>query len=87
MYHTSNLNSILTSGLENDGHNKTVNTQDTSHNNGNEGLEDKLGLQDTDGGNTDTSLGGTVGSTQVAENESGGDTHETEEGVLVRVIH
>ena len=77
----------LTSGLENDGHNKTVNTQDTCHNNGNEGLEDQLWLQDTHGGNTDTGLGSTVGSTQVAENESGGDTHETEEGVLVGVVN
>ena len=77
----------LTLALENDSHNKAVNTKDTSHNDGDERLEDELVLEDTDGGDTDTGLGSTVGSAQVAENESSGDTHETEEGVLVRVIN
>lgn len=77
----------LTSGLENDANNKAVNTKDTSHNNGNERLEDQLRLEDTDGGNTNASLGGTVSGTQVAENEGSGDTHETEESVLVGVVN
>ena len=57
---------ILTSGLENDGDNKPVDTQDTGHNNGDEGLEDELRLEDTDGGNTDTGLGGTVSGSRAA---------------------
>ena len=77
----------LTLALENDSHDQAVNTKDTSHNDGNERLEDELVLEDTDGSDTNTSLGSTVGGAQVAENESSGDTHETEEGVLVRVIN
>ena len=77
----------LTSSLENDGNNKAVNAENTSHNNGNEGLEDQILSQDTDGGDTNTSLGGTVGSTQVAENEGTSDTQKSEEGVLVVVIN
>ena len=45
--------SLLTLSLENDGDDKTVDTEDTSHNNRNEGLEDEVALEDTDGGNTD----------------------------------
>ena len=77
---------LLTSSLENDGNNKAVNTENTSHNNGNEGLEDEVRLQNTDGGDTNTSLGGTVGSTQVAEDEGTSDSHKSEEGVLVGVV-
>ena len=77
----------LTSGLQDDSHNKAVDTQDTSHNDWNEGLEDQVWLQDTDGGDTNTGLGGTVSGTQVAEHQGGGDSHEAEEGVLVGVVH
>jgi hypothetical protein len=77
----------LTSGLENDANNKAVNTQDTGHNNGNERLEDQLRLEDTDGGNTNTGLGGTVSGSQVAEDEGSSDAHEPKEGVLVRIVN
>ena len=73
--------------MENDGHDKTVDTQDTSHNNGDKRLEDQVGLENTDGSDTNTGLSGTVGGTQVAEDEGSSDTHETEEGVLIGVVN
>lgn len=72
--------------LEDDSHDKTVDTEDTRHNDWDEGLEDEVGLQHTDGANTDTGLGGSVSGAQVAENESSGHAHEAEEGVLVGVV-
>jgi hypothetical protein len=72
--------------LEDDCDDKAVDTQNTSHNDWNEGSEDQFGSEDTHTANTDTGLGSAVGSAQVAEDQSGGDSHETEEGVLVRVV-
>ncbi len=37
-----------------EGDDESIDTQDTSHNNWNNGLEDKLWLQDTHGGDTDS---------------------------------
>ena len=51
--------------VKNDTDNKTVDTENTSHNNGDEGLVNKLGLEDTDGADTNTGLGSTVSGTQV----------------------
>jgi len=45
---------LLTLALENDGNDKTVDTEDTSHNDWNEGLENEIALENTDGGNTNT---------------------------------
>ena len=72
--------------LENDGNNEAVDTKDTSHNDGDEGLVDELTLEDTDGGNSNASLSGTVGGAKVAEDKGGSNTHESEEGVLVGVV-
>jgi len=66
-----------------DGDNEAVNSENTSHDTGNEGLEHELGSHDTDGADTDSRLGGSVGGTEVSENEGGGDSHESEESVLV----
>jgi len=77
---------LLTSSLEDNGNDETVDTEDTSHNNGDEGLEDEVLSQHSNGGNTDTGLGSTVGSSEVGEDEGSGEAHETEEGVLVRIV-
>ena len=68
-----------------DGDNEAVNSEDTSHNTGNEGLEDEGVRDHGDGADTDSRLGGTIGSSEVSEDEGTGDTHESEEGVLVSV--
>ena len=85
--HKVNFWKALTLALQDDSHNQAVNTQDTSHNNGNERLEDKLVLEDTDRSDTHAGLGSAVGGAQVAEHQSGGDTHEAEESVLVGVVN
>ena len=77
----------LTSALQNDGHDETVDSQDTRHNDGDERLEDQVVLEHTHGGDTDASLGNTVARAQVAEDEGGGDAHKAEEGVLVGVVN
>jgi len=73
--------------LQNNCDNQTVDAEDTCHNNWEEGLVDKFALQDTDGCDSDSGLGATVGGPEVAENESSSDSHEAEKGVLVGVVH
>lgn len=63
-----------------DGHDETVDTNDTSHNNGNNVLDDKVRAEDTHGGDTDTRLGGTVGGAQACEDNGTGATHGAKEG-------
>ena len=46
----------LTSCTDNDCDNQTIDTQDTSHNNGDDGLHDELRAHDTHGGNSNTTL-------------------------------
>ena len=77
----------LTLADQDNANNEAVDTQDTSHNDGDEGLVDELGLEHTDAGDADTGLGSTVGGTEVAEHHGGGDAHEAEEGVLVGVVN
>lgn len=55
----------LTLSLEDDGNDETIDTQDTSHNNGDDWLEDKFGLEDTHAWNTDSTLSSSIGCTQV----------------------
>ncbi len=73
--------------LQDNGNNQAVDTEDTCHDDGKEGLVDQFALQDTNGCDSDSGLGATVGGPEVAENEGGGDSHETEEGVLVGIVH
>jgi hypothetical protein len=63
-----------------DRHDETVDTNDTSHNDGDNVLDDKIRSEDTHGGNTDTRLGSTVRGTQAGEDNSAGAAHSTEEG-------
>ena len=74
---------ILTSSLVDNSDDKAVDTEDTSHNAGNERLEDKVVSEDTDGADTDTGFGSAVGSTEVGEHQGGSESHKSEEGVLV----
>ena len=75
------------------GNDETVDTQDTSHDDGNDRLHDQFRLQDTHTADTNTTLSGTISSTQIWKNclekgggqrltgkdEGGRDTNETEE--------
>jgi hypothetical protein len=63
-----------------DGDDQTVNTNDTSHNDRNNVLDDKVRAENTHGGNADTRLGGTVGGAEAGEDNSRGAAHGTEEG-------
>ena len=63
----------------------TVNGNDTGHDNWDNRLDDKLGLQHGDGADADTGLGSAVGSAKVAENEGSDNAHSTEEEGLVGV--
>jgi len=65
--------------VDDDGGDKTVDTEHTSHDNGNDGLHHQLRSEDTHGHDTNTGLGGTVGGTKVGEDDGGGDPHESEE--------
>ena len=77
---------LLTLALKDDGHNKSVDTEDTSHNNWDEGLEDQVASEHTHAADTDAGLSGTVSSSKVGEDEGRSQAHEAEEGVLVGVV-
>ena len=78
--------SLLTLTLEDDGHDKSVDTEDTSHDDWDEGLEDQIASEHTHAADTDTGLSGTVSGSEVGEHEGGSEAHESEEGVLVGVV-
>ena len=46
--------STLTLSVENDSHDEAIDTQDTRHDNGDDGLEDQVGLQNTHAADADT---------------------------------
>merc|ERR1712000_338437 len=50
-----------------DGDDETVDTNDTSHNDWNNVLDDQIGTEDTHSSDTDTGFGGTVRGTQAGE--------------------
>jgi len=66
--------------VKDDSDDESVDTEDTRHDNGHNGLEDEVGLEDTHAADADARLGGSVGSAQVAENEGRSDAHVAEEG-------
>ena len=65
--------------VDDDGGDEAVDTQDTSHDNGDDGPHDEIRSHDTHRGDTHTSLGGAVGRTEVRKDNSRGDAHEAEE--------
>ena len=79
------LSGSLTGTRDDDRDDEAVNTEDTSHDYGNDGLDDELRLEDGDRADTDAGLGSSVGGTQVAENEGSDDAHTSEEKSLVGV--
>ena len=56
---------ILTFSVQNDSHDKSVDTQDTSHNYWDDGLEDQVWSEDTHRADTDSGLGSSVGGSEV----------------------
>lgn len=56
---------VLTVLGDDDGNNQAVDTEHTSHDDGNDVLHDDVGVQDTHRGNADTGLGRAVGSAEV----------------------
>ena len=76
---------ILTGAGDDDGDNEAVDTEDTSHDHGDDRLDDELGLEDSDGADADAGLGSAVGGTHVAEDEGRDDSHAAEEQSLVGV--
>ena len=67
---------------DDDSDDHTVDTQDTSHDNGHHGFHDEVGFQDTHGADTNTCLSATVGGSEVSEDQGGGDANEAEEIVV-----
>ena len=63
----------------NDSHDHTIDTQDTGHDNGDDWLHDELWLEDTHGANSDSGFGWSVGSSQVCEDECGGNSDVSKE--------
>ena len=76
---------VLTGARDDDWDNQTVDTKDTSHDDGDDWLDDEFGLEDSHGANTYARLGSTVCSAHVSENESRYDTHSAEEEGLVGI--
>jgi len=63
-----------------DRHDKTVDTNDTRHDNGDNVLNDQVGAEDGHGANSDTSLSSSICGTEAGENDSGGAAQRTKEG-------
>ena len=55
---------------DDDSNDHTINTEDTSHDDGHDGFHDEFGFEDTHGADSDTGFGRAVGSTKVGEDES-----------------
>ena len=75
----------LTLAFDENGDNHAVHTEHTSHDDGDDRSEEKVGLEDSDGYDTDTGFGSTIGSAEVGEDKGRNDAHGTEEYSLVGV--
>jgi len=62
-----------------DGDDKAIDTNDTSHNNGNDVLDDQVRSEDTHGADTDTRFRGAIGSTEAGEDDGRRAAHSPEE--------
>lgn len=63
---------------------ETVDTNNTSHDNGDNVLDDKVRSENTGGGNSDTRLGSSVRGTEASEDDSSRATHGAKEGRIDR---
>jgi len=76
---------VLLEGIGNqDGDDETVDTNDTSHNDGNNVLDDEIRAEDTHGSDTNTGLGSTVRGTKAGEDDGCCAAHGTKEGRVNR---
>ena len=66
---------------------ETIDTEDTSHDNRDQGLEYKVWLRDTHSGDADSRSCSSVSSAKVAEDQSGCDSHEAEKRVQIGIIY
>ena len=67
---------------DDDSNDHTVDTQDTSHDDLDDGFHDKFGFKDTHWANTNTCFSATVGSTKVGKNQGWCDSDVSEEVVV-----
>ena len=79
------LNS-LTFSVEEDGNDKSIDTQDTRHDNWDDGLEEELWLEDDCTADADSRLGSSVGGSEVSKDQGSCDAHVSEERVLVAIV-
>ena len=77
------VGALLDSTKVDDRDDEAVNSKNTSHDTRDQGLEDELVGDDGNGADAYTRLCSPVSSTKVSEDKGRGDTHESEEGVLV----
>lgn len=74
------LNQNKSTSLYDDyGHDHTVNTKDTGHNDWHHWLHNEFRLEDTHGADSHSSLSATIGCSEVGEDEGGGDSDVSEE--------
>ena len=76
----------LTFTVEEDSNDKSVDTQDTCHDNWDDGLEEEFWLEDDCTADTDSRLGSSVGGSEVSKDQGSCDTHVSEERVLVAIV-
>lgn len=80
---TSVKSLLLLEGVrDKDRDDESVNGNDTSHNDGNNVLDQEVGSEDSGGADTNTRLGGTVGGTETGENNGSSATKGTKEGCV-----
>lgn len=77
---------FLTSALQDNGNNEAVDTEDTSHDDGNKGLVHQVRVSLSNVSNTNTGASSAVSGSHVAENESSTDASEAIDGVGVRIV-
>ena len=63
--------------LVNNSNDEAVDTENTSHDTGNQRLEDQVVSDDTDGADTDSGFGGSVRGTEVSKHEGSSETQYT----------
>ena len=70
---------IVTSLDDDDGDDHAVDTQDTGHDDGYDGFHDEFWFEDTHGADADSCFCGSVGGSEVGEDEGGGNSDVSEE--------
>ena len=76
----------LTLTVEENSNDKSIDTEDTRHDNWDDGLEEELWLQDDCTADADSRLGSSVGGSEVSKDQGSCDAHVSEERVLVAIV-